>query len=158
VSGEVVTAMDLYPTLAAVCGARIPSDRIIDGRDIQGLWFDDAPSPHEAFYYYWMNDLEAVRSGRWKLHFSKRGKERPALFDLVADVGETDDIIDDHPEVVAALEALAETARATLGDARLDRVGSEVRPVGQVADPVPLTAYDPDHPYVIAEYDLPDKG
>ena len=158
VSDEIVTAMDLYPTLASVCGGAVPTDRVIDGRDIQELWYGDAPSPYEAFFYYWMNDLEAVRSGRWKLRMSKRGKEYPALFDLESDIGETTDVIDDHPDVVARLTALAETARETLGDARLGRKGSEVRPVGTVANPTPLTRYNPDHPYVVAEYDLPDRG
>ena len=27
-----------------------------------------------------------------------------------------------------------------------------------LANPVALTSYDPDHPYVVAEYDLPDRG
>ncbi len=158
VSDEVVTAMDLYPTLAAACGAEVPTDRIIDGRDITDVLCGDAPSPHEAFFYYSMNDLEAVRSGRWKLHFSKRGKERRALYDLDADIGETTDVIDDHPDVVARLEALAEQARDSLGDARLDRSGNEVRPIGRVEHPTPLTTYDPNHPYVVAEYDLADRG
>lgn len=158
VSDEVVTAMDLYPTLAAVCGAQLPSDRVIDGRDISELWFGDAPSPHDAFFYYWMNDLEAVRAGRWKLHFAKRGEEHRALFDLDADIGETTDVSGDHPDVVAELEALADHARATLGDARLERTGSEVRPIGTVENPAPLTTYDPEHPYVVAEYDLADRG
>ncbi|MEO1055952.1 MAG: sulfatase [Actinomycetota bacterium] len=157
-SDEVVTAMDLFPTLATLCRAQMPTDRVIDGRDISALWFDDAPSPHDAFFYYRMNDLEAVRSGRWKLHFSKKGDERRALYDLDADVGESIDVIDQHPDVVAALEALAERARATLGDERLGRVGSEVRPIGRVDDAVPLTVYDPDHPYVMAEYDIADRG
>ncbi len=34
-SDEIVTAMDLYPTLAALCGATAPTDRVIDGRDIE---------------------------------------------------------------------------------------------------------------------------
>ena len=158
VSDAVVTAMDLFPTLAAVCGGEVPTDRIIDGRDVQALWFGDAPSPHDAFFYYWMNDLEAVRSGQWKLHFSKRGVEQRALFDLHADVAESIDVIDEHPDVVAELEAHAERARTTLGDARLGRVGTEVRPIGTVPNPAPLTVYDPDHPYFIAEYDLADRG
>ena len=159
VSDEVVTAMDLFPTLAAVCGGLVPTDRSIDGRDIQQLWFDDgAPSPHDAFYYYWMNDLEAVRCGRWKLHFSKRGEAENALFDLDADIGETTNVIADHPEVVTEVGALAEQARDELGDARLEREGRGVRPIGRVTDPTPLTVYDADHPYVIAEYDLPEKG
>ncbi len=161
VSDEVVTAMDLYPTLAAACGAEVPTDRIIDGRDIRALWAgdgSDAPTIHEAFYYYWMNDLEAVRSGKWKLHFSKRGEVEHALFDLDADIGEQHNVVADHPDVVERLEALAERARETLGDARTEREGAEVRPIGRVDDPQPLTTYDPDHPYTIAEYDLADRG
>ncbi|MEM7337142.1 MAG: sulfatase [Actinomycetota bacterium] len=158
VSSEIVTAMDLYPTLAGLCGAQVPSDRMIDGRDITPVLFDDGPSPHEAFFYYWMNDLEAVRAGRWKLHFSKRGKARAALYDLEVDIGETTDVIHDHPTIVAELNSLADGARRALGDRRLGQDGSEVRPVGRVEHPVPLTTYDPHHPYVVAEYDLPDRG
>lgn len=157
-SHEVVSAMDLFPTLAALCGASLPSDRVIDGRNIEALWFGDAPSPHEAFFYYWMNDLEAVRSGRWKLHFSKQGTEQRELYDLDADIGETTDVIDLHPDVVARLDALAEACRHDLGDARLGRSGTGVRPIGRVDDPAPLTEYHPDHPYVVAEYDLADRG
>ena len=36
--------------------------------------------------------------------------------------------------------------------------GDDVRPIGRVDDPAPLTTYDPDHPYFVAEYDLPDRG
>jgi hypothetical protein len=51
---ELATAMDLYPTLAALGGAELPADRIIDGRDIRPLMFSGgtAASPHEAFFYY----------------------------------------------------------------------------------------------------------
>lgn len=158
VSDKIVTSMDLYPTLAALCGGVLPDDRVIDGRDVQALFFGDGPSPHGAFFYYWMNDLEAVRSGRWKLHFSKRGAETHELYDLEADIGETTDVLTEHPDVVERLEALAEQARMTLGDARLGRQGSDVRPVGRVDDPRPLTEFDPDHPYFMAEYDLADRG
>jgi arylsulfatase A-like enzyme len=151
--------MDLYPTLAALCGASVPTDRIIDGRDIRDIWFDErATSPHEAFFYYWMNDLEAVRSGRWKLHFSKRGEAISELYDLDADIAETNDQSDDHPHIIEQLSALAEAARISLGDARLDRLGADVRPIGRVSAPRQLTKFDPDHPYFMAEYDIGDRG
>jgi arylsulfatase A len=159
VSTEVATAMDLYPTLAGLCGATLPGDRTIDGRDISALWFDeDARSPHDVFLYYWMDDLEAVRAGRWKLHLAKHGTTFLRLHDLEADRGEATDVQADHPDVVAELLAHAEAARVSLGDALTERVGADVRPVGRVDDPRPLTTYDPDHPYVVAEYDLPDRG
>jgi hypothetical protein len=53
---------------------------------------------------------------------------------------------------------VAEDARRSLGDARTGRVGEDVRAIGRVDDPVPLTTYDPAHPYYLAEYDLPDRG
>jgi arylsulfatase A len=159
VSDEVVTSMDLLPTLAACCDATVPSDRTIDGRDVSNLWLDEnAVSPHEAFFYYWRNDLEAVRAGRWKLHFAKCGAAISELYDLDADPGETTDVYDQRADVVAALEKHAERARCSLGDARSGRVGADVRPIGRVADPRPLTTYDPDHPYYLAEYDLSDWG
>lgn len=158
-TGELATAMDLYPTLASICGAEIPADRVIDGRDITALLLEPSePSPHESFLYYRMNDLEAVRDRRWKLHFAKSGVACGELYDLDGDIGETTDLADGNPEVVASLERIAETARAVLGDARLGRVGSEVRPIGRVADPRPLTVFDADHPYYLAEYDLSEKG
>ncbi|MBM3745502.1 MAG: sulfatase, partial [Acidobacteria bacterium] len=65
-----VTAMDILPSFARLAGASPPADRIIDGRDIRPLILGErgARSPHEAFYYYRDERLQAVRSGRWKLH------------------------------------------------------------------------------------------
>jgi arylsulfatase A-like enzyme len=156
---ELTTSMDLFPTLAACCGAELPTGRVIDGRDVSPLWFDDdAVSPHEVFFYYLRNDLEAVRAGRWKLHVAKHGKPCSLLFDLDADPAETADVYADHPDVVADIEAHAERARESLGDARLGRVGADVRPIGRVDDARPLATFDPEHPGIVAEYDLSDWG
>ena len=158
-TSELATAMDLYPTLASACGATIPADRTIDGRDISPILRDDAAtSPHVAIFHYWMDQLEAVRAGRWKVHYAKHGVERTELYDLDADPGETTDVAADHPEVLAELAVHAEAARASLGDRLQGRTGADVRPIGRIPDPVPLTTYDPDHPYYLAEYDLPDRG
>jgi len=137
----------------------LPTDRTVDGRDITPLLLDPAATtPHEAFFYYFMNDLEAVRSGRWKLHFAKRREPLHALYDIEADPGETVDVAAEHPDVVAELEAHAERARTSLGDRRLRRFGDDVRPVGRVDHPRTLSTYDPAHPYYMAEYDLPHRG
>jgi arylsulfatase A len=155
----IATSMDLFPTLAALAGADVPAERTIDGRDISRLLLgEETASPHDAFLYYSGNDLEAVRSGRWKLHLARAGVAVEELYDLEADIGETTNRYADQPDVVAALEGHAERGRADLGDARLGITGSGVRPPGQVDEPVTLTTYDPDHPYYVAEYDLPDRG
>ena len=111
----------------------------------------DAESPHDALYFYWGRELQAVRSGQWKLHFPHQfrsldgaggtgGTPSPyvqrkidvALFDLQNDIGETTDVQDDHPEVVARLKELADRARADLGDSATGQEGSGVRPPGRL--------------------------
>ncbi len=161
VCSEVATAMDFLPTFAGLAGANVPDDRIIDGRDIFPLMQGDpdAESPHEAFFYYRKECLDAVRAGRWKLHVHKieTGPIRE-LYDLQRDVRESVNVYDEHPEVVARLEKLLAACRADLGDKLTGTVGANRRPIGRVDNPKPLTEYDEKHPYVVAMYDLPDNG
>lgn len=145
---ELACTMDLLPTFARLAGTTAPQDRIIDGKDIWPLISGraDAKSPHKAFYYYQMDQLQAVRSGRWKLHLPLKPKKRNwgqpepeaplQLFDLKSDIGEKRDVSDDHPDVVSRLMALAEEAREDLGD--VDRPGRNQRPAALVDAPKPL--------------------
>jgi arylsulfatase A len=55
-----------------------------------------------------------------------------ALYDLVADIGETTDVAAGHKDVVARLQALAERARDDLGDSLTKRTGRGVREPGRV--------------------------
>ena len=144
---EVCTAMDFLPTFARLAGTREPQDRVIDGKDIWPLLSgqEGAQSPHEAFFYYYLAQLQAVRAGKWKLHLplekkwaSFRGQGRPSpakLIDLDADLGETTNLADRHPEVVKQLMAFAEKAWEDLGD--VGREGKGQRPAGSVAKATP---------------------
>lgn len=69
VSSDVITTMDLLPTIAKLLGVDLPK-RTIDGRNVWPVIAGEmnAKSPHEAFYYYSGTELHAVRSGPWKLH------------------------------------------------------------------------------------------
>ena len=146
-SSELCTTMDLLPTFARLAGADVPDDRILDGHDIWPLLSGQpgAKSPYEAFYYYYLEQLQAVRSGRWKLYLPLENKWRSfrgdtekspaALYDLVADLGETKNLVDQRPDVVRRLTALAEKAREDLGD--LNRPGKNQRPAGFVENPTP---------------------
>jgi arylsulfatase A-like enzyme len=158
-SDELTASIDLFPTLAALAGAELPADRTIDGVDVSDLLLDaGATSPRQVFWYYRMNDLEAVRAGRWKLHIAKSGQLVHGLYDVVADPAESTGLSAEHIAEVVRLGALADAARRSLGDARLGIAGEDTRPLGRVADPRPLTTYDPTHPYFEAEYDLSDRG
>lgn len=160
VCDELTTAMDLLPTFAAIAGASAPADRPIDGKNIMPLLIGEsgAHSEYEDFFYYSRGQLDAVRSGSWKLHVRKGGDTMLELYDLAQDVGETTNVADQHPEVVAALQERLAACRAELGDAASDITGTAVRPVGRVDDPQPLARFDPEHPYFMAMYDLNDRG
>jgi arylsulfatase A-like enzyme len=160
VCGELATAMDFYPTLAELGGAEIPQDRIIDGKNILPLMLSggEAPSPHEVFFYYLGNQLEAVRDRTWKLNVRKRGEEIRELYNLEEDPGETRNLYDSNPEVVKALSEKLDACREDIGDEALGIQGKNVRPIGRVDHPRPLTQYNPEHPYIIAMYDLKDRG
>jgi len=143
---QLTSTLDLMPTLAKLAGTTAPTDRIIDGKDIRPLLFGEAgaKSPHEAFYYYHLGDLRAVRSGKWKLHLSRResrgGQTRvvpPQLYDLEADIGEQNNLAEEHPDVVERLSALAEACREDLGDGK--RPGKNCREPGYVEEAKTLT-------------------
>ena len=145
--------IDIFPTLAALIGADLP-EHPIDGRPIWSLMTGETTtSPHEAyFFYYRRNELHAMRSGKWKLHFphtyrSMVGQEMGgdgipgkynygaeiglALYDLDADIGESNNLAAEYPEVVAQLTQLAEAKRMELGDALTGIEGTGTRAPGQ---------------------------
>ena len=80
------------------------------------------------------------------------------LYDLDADIGETKNVYNQHPDVVANLNAKAEACRQDIGDSALGIEGANIRPAGRVENPVTLTDLDPEHPYMIAMYDLKERG
>lgn len=137
---EVITLMDMLPTLAHLAGAKVPTDRVIDGHDIRPLMFGEpgAKSPTKAFFYYYVNQLQAVRSGPWKLYLAQpaqgRRKAVPMeLYNLVEDPKETRNQAENRPDLVAQLEGLFDGAREDLGE--LDREGANVRALGRHQPP-----------------------
>jgi arylsulfatase A-like enzyme len=156
---ELATALDFYPTLAAFAGIETPKDRVMDGRDISSLLLGkESRSPRDTFFYYMKNNLEAVRDRRWKLHVRKGKDEIRELYDLKADPGETRNLYDSHPDVVKELVKAMETCRNDIGDEATGVKGRNVRPIGRVEHADTLTHYDPSHPYIMALYDLKDRG
>lgn len=153
VSSELVTAMDFAPTIAQLTGAE-SAGLAFDGKDITALLRQEpgAESPHAAFYYYNGRQLQAVRAGPWKLHAPHRYRSihgarlstptHPgayvqdsiglALFNLETDVGETVNLVAEHPEIVRRLQELMDRMREDLGDALTDQKGSGVRKAAEL--------------------------
>lgn len=155
VSNELVTSLDLFSTFVQLSGGDLPDERILDGQDIRPLMFDDdeAHSKREAFFYYFRDDLEAVRADSWKLHIRKQGKETLELYNLKDDIGETNNLAESNPQIVTRLKGFLEKCKADIGDKASGVEGKNCRPVGRVKDPDTLTHYDSNHPYIEALYD-----
>jgi arylsulfatase A-like enzyme len=112
-SDEIAATIDLLPTIAALAGVPVPTDRVIDGHDIRELMTGEAAStPHDAYFYYKGKRVSAVRRGCWKLRITPaRPKqeipEKIELFDLVSDISESRNLADMMPDKIAALRDLA---------------------------------------------------
>lgn len=126
---EVMTTMDLLPTFAKLARANVPTDRVIDGKDIWPTLIGQASTPHDAFFYHGGNQLQAVRSGKWKQHV-KNGKPT-RLYDLQADIAEKHNVIHSHPEVVQTMNEHLRTFAKDIAD--------HGRPAGFIENPQPLS-------------------
>ncbi len=119
VCNELTGTIDILPSIAAITGTPLPEGRKIDGIDASGLWKASADkSPRKEFVHYTSNGrLEGIRQGNWKLlvkvprprrNQNQKAATKPAqilLFDLSKDVGEQNNLAEQHPEVVTKLRA-----------------------------------------------------
>jgi len=146
VCNELVTVMDILPTMAKLIGADLPDNKI-DGKDVSRIIKGkrNAKSPTEIFLYINGQTLEAARQGEWKLNYphsyisvanpgkeGKRGKGARKsindfeLYNLSDDMGETTDVSEKYPEIVSQIKEKA--------DQEMKQLMSEVRPCGIAKD------------------------
>lgn len=156
VCNKLSSGIDILPTLAKLCNLPLPANKI-DGVDISTLLKGAAnTTPRKTFYYYYKkNALEAVRQDDWKLVLEHQGRTyegfQPgkdgfegeanenslvalALYDLRRDPSERYDVKASYPNIVEALQQLAEAAREDLGDDITKRTGKNTRPSGMVKE------------------------
>jgi arylsulfatase len=70
VSDEIVQAVDLFPTIARLCGAKVPDDRPIDGLDASDFFLGKADkSPRDGVLIFCSDRLQAVKWRNYKIHF-----------------------------------------------------------------------------------------
>jgi arylsulfatase A len=108
----------VLPTVFALTGAGLPTDRTIDGRDLRPALLPDNNSeelPDQPFFYSaGDNRPSAIRFGPWKIHVrlhSQTGsnygfaasREKLLLFQVEHDLGERFDRAAEEPERVAAM-------------------------------------------------------
>jgi arylsulfatase A-like enzyme len=113
VSDHVSAFWDVMPTLAEITGSRIPDG--IDGISFLPELIGRKQKKHE--YLYWefheQGGKMAIRMGDWKavkLNVDKTPGGTVELYDLSADIGETNDLSASNPELVEKLEKLMDDA------------------------------------------------
>lgn len=137
VKKSVAAHIDLMPTLLEACGVKKLPDNM-DGRSVLAKLKDSSSELAErplVIQYHRGDEISkyhscTVRKGRWKLvHPSGTQKEKfegePAweLYDLESDPGETTNLVDKQPSVVAELQELYEAWYADVSKERLDQPG-----------------------------------
>ena len=108
-------AYDVFPTLVRLAGGTLPSGRVYDGQDIWPLVSGEGDFRREKpFVWVYLNNVTAVRDGRWKLHVAHREKAlpKPELYDLERDPGESRPVNEEQPEVLGRLLRYAEEFQA----------------------------------------------
>jgi arylsulfatase A-like enzyme len=107
VVSEPANVVDLFPTLVAMAGGRMPAHRRYFGQDLQGLLRGDVPRLSGAgidggreFLVYVGDDAVAIRTGRYKFVSEGFWSLQPGLFDLEADPGEERDLTRAEPDLL----------------------------------------------------------
>ena len=152
VSRAPLMTVDLLPTLARLAEVQLDRNRLIDGVDSWSILAGQGrrSSATRARYFYWLNELHAVRRDKWKLHLphpyrhlasaghdGQPGKDDTwqteiALFDLDNDPAESNNVAAQYPAIVKQLMTDVEVARRDLGDSLTGRVGENVRPAAKL--------------------------
>ncbi len=109
---EPVSTMDLFPTLLALAGGTLPTDRKYDGMDVSKLLTGEISrlsgpgidGGREIVFWYERNPV-AIRSGKWKWLRAGFWNPVPALYDLEADPGEANDLGKTRPDLAQQLNA-----------------------------------------------------
>ena len=110
---------DFMATLAELAGVAKPAHT--DGISLVPTLLGHPERQQAREYLYWefqMGKQQAVRLGRWKGVRFGGTKEPIELYDLDADIGETRNVADAHPDIVTRITAIMEEARANSGFSR----------------------------------------
>ncbi|PWJ37974.1 sulfatase family protein [Sediminitomix flava] len=111
---EIVSNMDIFPTLAQFTKANLPN-RALDGLDIsQFLMGKDDHIDREIYFYNIGKELAGLRKGNWKYLREKASSRRKNnannkqawLFNLAEDIGESRNLADKYPEKIEEFERI----------------------------------------------------
>jgi uncharacterized sulfatase len=130
VDEDLVSGIDLFPTVLELLKVPPPSDRIIDGESLVRRFGRAKTEPRGPIWFYQVGRLRAVREGRFKYHDRHRlpfgnppdfalgvwTRKGPWLFDLELDPDESYDVSEHYPEVSARMGLMLEERLQELED------------------------------------------
>ncbi len=114
VRNQIATGCDWFPTIMELC--KIPAaEHEIDGKSLLPVINSkSARSAHKIFHWKSGNSV-AVREGKWKLVMSGKKAE---LFDLPNDLGESRNLVKEHPEMVEKLRGKSAVYWQSVGQSK----------------------------------------
>jgi len=107
-SGHVAAFWDLLPTCAELVGAQPPQG--IDGISLLPTLLGQSDQKKHEYLYWELNGQQGVRLGDWKA-VRLKPNQKIQLFNLKTDIGEKDDLADQHPDIVARMQDILTNGR-----------------------------------------------
>jgi arylsulfatase A-like enzyme len=102
-----IHVVDMYPTLAALASAKLGKNKPLDGLDIWTTISQGKPSPRTELVYNIEPFRAGIRQGDWKLIWRTPLPQAIELYNIAKDPSEKNNVADQYPEKVAALQKRA---------------------------------------------------
>jgi iduronate 2-sulfatase len=104
-SAALVETIDIFPTLADLCGLSAPAT--LDGRSLRPQLDRPATPAAKPARGFWTDGQRTIRTERWRLIAARAADGSPQfeLFDYANDPLETRNVASAHPEVIRDLLA-----------------------------------------------------
>ena len=106
---EMGSTLDVLPTFASLAGAKVPTDRKMDGYDLSEVLLSRGKSPRKEMYFFGGAKLSAIRFENYKVQVREENGinpiilEKPELYHLGEDPSEKYDLASKRPEIVKDL-------------------------------------------------------
>ncbi len=108
----VVNHMDIFSTVAAATGAKLPNDRPIDGVNLLPQLSKPADKGPERALFWRTDTYRVIRKGDWKLQVAQNPR-KDWLFNMATDPTEKINLADKEPERLASMKKELEAFNAT---------------------------------------------
>lgn len=111
---QIATGCDWFPTIMELC--KIPAaEHKIDGKSLLPVIKSGSANSAHKIFHWKSGKSVAVREGKWKLVMSGKKAE---LFDLPNDLGESHNLVKEHPEMVERLRGKSAVYWQSVGQSK----------------------------------------